>query len=173
MRQIVQSYRSGEVAVRAVPTPRCPANGILVRNHASLISIGTERGIIELGRKSLIGKARARPDLARRALEKARREGFWKVFQESLARLDTPTPLGYSSAGLVLEVGHEAHAFAPGDRVACVGAGFGSHAEIVAVPVNMACKIPAELSYEEAAFGMVGAIAMHGIREAKLTFGST
>lgn len=173
MRQVIQSYRSGEVVVREVPAPRCPSGGILVRNHASLISIGTERSVIEMGRKSLIGKARARPDLAKRALDKARREGFWKVLQESLNRLDTPTPLGYSSAGEVIEVADGVHEFAPGDRVACVGVGFGSHAEVVAVPVNMACRIPDALSYDEAAFGMVGAIAMHGVREANLTFGST
>jgi predicted dehydrogenase/threonine dehydrogenase-like Zn-dependent dehydrogenase len=171
--QVIQSYRSGEVAVHEVPAPTCPRNGLLVRTTASLISIGTERGMIELGRKSLLGKARARPDLAKRALEKARREGFWKTFQESLARLDTPVPLGYSSAGIVLEAGESAHGFAPGDRVACVGAGFGSHAEFTAVPVNMACRIPDNVTDEEAAFVMLGAIAMHGVREAQLTPGST
>jgi predicted dehydrogenase len=172
MQQVIQSYRSGEVSVREVPAPGCPTNGILVRNRASLISIGTERSIVELGRKSLLGKARARPDLAKRALDKAKKEGFWKVFKESLAKLDTPTPLGYSSAGVVLEVGAGVHEFSPGDRVACVGVGFGSHAEIVAVPVNMACKIPEGLGFEEAAFGMVGPIALHGVREANLSFGS-
>lgn len=128
--------------------------------------------MIELGRKSLLGKARARPDLTKRALEKARREGFWKTFQESLARLDTPVPLGYSSAGIVLEAGENAHGFAPGDHVACVGPGFGSHAEFTTVPVNMACRIPQTVSDEEAAFVMLGAIAMHGVREAHLTPGS-
>jgi predicted dehydrogenase len=172
MRQVIQSYRTGEVAVREVPAPHCPTNGLLVRNHASLVSIGTERGIIELGRKNLLGKARARPDLARRALQKARQEGFWKVFQESQARIDSPTPLGYSSAGVVLEVGEHVHEYAKGDRVACVGIGFASHAEIVAVPVNLASKIPEGLDYDDAAFAMVGAIALHGVRESQLTFGS-
>lgn len=172
MRQVIQSYRTGEVAVRDVPAPRCPANGILVRNRASLVSIGTERSIIELGKKGLIGKARTRPDLVKRALQKARREGFWKVFQESLARLDMPTPLGYSSAGVVLEVGEHVHQYAKGDRVACFGVGFGSHAEITTAPVNMASKIPDGLDYDEASFAMVGAIALHGLREAHLTFGT-
>ncbi len=172
MLQIVQNYRSGEVALRTVPAPRCPRGGLLIRTTASLISIGTERSMVDLGRKSLLGKARARPDLARRALEKARREGFWKVFQDSLARLDTPSPLGYSSCGVVLEVGDGVTGFAPGDRVACVGQGFASHAEIVAVPANMAARVPDNVSDEEAAFGMVGVIALHGVREAHLTFGS-
>ncbi len=173
MLQVIQNYRSGEVCVKNVPAPKCPRNGLLVRTTASLISIGTERSMIDLGRKSLIGKARARPDLTKRALEKARREGFWKTFQESLARLDTPTPLGYSSAGVVMEAGESAHGFAPGDRVACVGPGFGSHAEFTTVPVNMACRIPDTVLDEEAAFAMLGAIAMHGVREANLTPGST
>ena len=172
MLQIVQNYRSGEVVLRTVPAPRCPRDGLLVRTTASLISIGTERSMVDLGRKSLIGKARARPDLARRALEKAKREGFWKTFQESLARLDTPSPLGYSSAGVILEVGDNVQGFAPGDRVACVGHAFASHAEIVSIPVNMAARVPASVSDEEAAFSMVGVIALHGVREAKLSLGS-
>ncbi|MBI1329812.1 MAG: zinc-binding dehydrogenase [Alphaproteobacteria bacterium] len=173
MLQVIQSYRTGEVAVRDVPAPRCSRGGILVRNHASLISIGTERSVIELGKKSLVGKARARPDLVKRALEKAKAEGFWATFQAAMARLDTPTPLGYSSAGVVLEAGASAHGFAPGDRVACVGNNFASHAEFISVPVNLACRIPDAVSDEEASFAMLGAIAMHGVRLAGLTFGST
>ncbi len=173
MLQVIQSYRTGEVAVREVPAPRCSRGGLLVRNRASLISIGTERSVIELGKKSLVGKARARPDLVKRALEKAKAEGFWATFQAALARLDTPTPLGYSSAGIVIEAGTGAHGFAPGERVACVGNMFASHAEFVCVPVNLACRIPDGVSDDEAAFAMLGAIAMHGVRAANLTFGST
>lgn len=173
MQQIIQSYRTGEVGLFEVPAPRCPRNGILVRNRASLVSIGTERSMIELGRKSLIGKARSRPDLAKRALDKARRDGFWKTFREALARLDMPTPLGYSSAGTVIEVGENAHGFSPGERVACIGHGFASHADIVAVPSNMASRIPAGLTEDEAAFAMLGAIAMHGVRESRLGLGGT
>src|SRR4051812_34090299 len=129
MKAIVQDMRSGAVRVADVPAPRCAGNGILLRTTASLVSVGTERSMIELGRKSLIGKARARPDLFKRALEKAKRDGYWRVFQESLARLDSPVALGYSSAGVVVEAGTQAHAFSPGDRVACVGHPFASHAE--------------------------------------------
>lgn len=171
MKAVVQSYRSGVVRVEEVPVPHCPENGLLVRNVASLVSVGTERSMIELGRKSLIGKARARPDLLKRALEKGRREGYWKVFQESLARLDTPVPLGYSSAGVVVEVGVAAHGFSPGQRVACVGHTFASHAEFASVPSNMACAIPDPVSYEDAAFCMLGAIAMHGVRSTQLGLG--
>ncbi len=173
MKAVVQSYSSGLVRVAEVPVPRCPVNGILVRTNASLVSIGTERSMIELGRKSLLGKARARPDLVKRALEKAKREGYWRTFQESLARLDAAVPLGYSSAGIIVEVGAAAHGFSPGERVACVGHTFASHAEFASVPVNMACHIPDSVTDEEAAFCMLGAIAMHGVRSTQLALGGT
>ena len=172
MKQVVQSYKSGEVALRDVPVPQCGSKRILVRNRHSLISLGTERSTIELGRKSLLGKAAARPDLVRRAWDKAKKEGLLKTWQEAMGRLDTPTPLGYSSAGIIEQCGIAATEFSPGDRVACVGQGFASHAEFVSIPVNLACRIPEGVSDDEASFGMLGIIALHGIRSAKLTFGS-
>jgi predicted dehydrogenase len=172
MKQVVQSYKTGEVTLRDVPVPQCGSKRILVRNSNSLISLGTERSTIELGRKSLLGKAASRPDLVRRAWDKAKKEGLLKTWQEAMGRLDTPTPLGYSSAGVVEQCGAAATEFAPGDRVACVGQGFASHAEFVSIPVNLACRIPSGVSDDEAAFGMLGIIALHGIRSANLTFGS-
>ena len=148
------------------------SNQILVSTHHSLISVGTERQTIELGRKSLAGKAAARPDLVRRAISKAKQEGLLKTYREAMGRLDMPTPLGYSSAGVVLEAGIEASGYAPGDRVGCVGQGFASHAEIVAVPTNLSCHLPENVTFEEASFGMLGIIAMHGVRQANLGFGS-
>lgn len=171
MLQLIQNYRTGKLELADVPVPGVSANTILVKNYASLISIGTERSIIELGRKSLLGKAKARPDLVKRFLDKAKKEGFWKTFQEALGRLDNPVPLGYSSAGVVVEVGRNIHKFSPGDRVACIGAGYASHAEYITVPENLCCLIPENVSFEEASFGMLGSIAMHGIRCANLTFG--
>jgi predicted dehydrogenase len=172
MKQVVQSYKTGDVTLRDVPVPQCGSKRILVRNSNSLISLGTERSTIELGRKSLLGKAASRPDLVRRAWDKAKKEGLLKTWQEAMGRLDTPTPLGYSSAGMVEQCGTAATEFAPGDRVACVGQGFASHAEFVSIPVNLACRIPSGVSDDEAAFGMLGIIALHGIRSANLTFGS-
>ena len=172
MKQVIQSYKTGEVALRDVPVPGCGSKRILVRNTHSLISLGTERSTIELGRKSLLGKAASRPDLVRRAWDKAKKEGLLKTWREAMGRLDTPTPLGYSSAGIVHEAGIAATEFSPGDRVACVGQGFASHAEFVSIPVNLACRIPTEVHDDEAAFGMLGIIALHGIRSAQLTFGS-
>ena len=172
MKQVVQSYKTGDVTLRDVPVPQCGSKRLLVRTRHSLISLGTERSTIELGRKSLLGKAASRPDLVRRAWDKAKKEGLLKTWQEAMGRLDTPTPLGYSGAGVVEQCGFAATEFAPGDRVACVGQGFASHAEFVSIPVNLACRIPGGVSEEEAAFGMLGIIALHGIRSANLTFGS-
>ena len=172
MKQVVQSYKTGEVKLRDVPVPSCGSKRILVRTSASLISIGTERSTIELGRKSLAGKAAARPDLVRRVWDKAKKEGLLKTYREALGRLDTPTTLGYSCTGIIEECGIVATEFSPGERVACIGQGFASHAEFVSVPVNLACRIPDGVSDEQAAFGMLGIIALHGIRCADLSFGS-
>ena len=196
MKQIIQNYRTGELELAEVPIPLCSSNKILVKNLASLISLGTERSIIELGQKSLLGKAKARPDLAKRFMDKAKKEGFVKTFKEALGRLDNPTPLGYSSAGVVVEVGRNVHKFTPGDRVACIGAGYASHSEYVSVPENLCARLPERrvnsklfdikeehelitnnesnsnfISFEEGSFGMLGIIALHGIRSAKLSFG--
>lgn len=171
MKQLIQNYRTGKIELADVPVPNCGSNSILVKNQASLISIGTEKSIIELGKKSLLGKAKARPDLVKRFIDKAKKEGFLKTFQEALGRLDNPTPLGYSSAGIVVEVGKNIHKFSVGDRVACIGAGYASHAEYITVPENLCVRLPDNVSFEEGAFGMLGIIALHGVRCANLTFG--
>jgi predicted dehydrogenase/threonine dehydrogenase-like Zn-dependent dehydrogenase len=171
MKQVIQSYKDGKISLQEVPAPACKAGGLLVQNVTSLISVGTEKLMIEMGRKSLLGKARARPDLVRQAWAKAKKEGFISVFKEAMNRLDEPVPLGYSAAGVVQEVGAGVNAFKPGDRVAVVGAGFASHAEWVWVPENLCAPIPEKVSFEAAAFGMLGCIALHGVREANLTLG--
>lgn len=142
-----------------------------MRNAASLISVGTEKLMIEMGQKSLLGKARARPDLVRQAWAKAKKEGFFSVYQEAMNRLDEPIPLGYSAAGVVVEVGAGVRGFKPGDRVALAGAGYASHAEMVWVPENLCVPIPEGVDFESAAFVMLGGIALHGVREAALTLG--
>lgn len=177
MKQVIENMRTGRVDLVDVPVPRCGPNDLLIRTVTSLISAGTERLIIETGKKSLAGKALARPDLVTLALQKAKREGFFSVVREALARLDEPVPLGYSSAGVVIEVGSKVKGFAVGDSVACAGAGFASHAEVVRVPQELCVKLPKgskrrrALSYEEASFVMLGGIALHGFRTAKLSFG--
>lgn len=174
MKQIImQSHKTGKVNVINSPVPMCSANRILVRNINSLISVGTERSIIELGRKSLLSKAKSRPDLSKRFISKVKNEGLIKTFKMAMQMLDKPTPLGYSSAGIVEEVGSNVNRFSPGDRVACIGAGYASHAGYISIPENKAILIPDNVTFEEASFGMLGIIAMHGIRCANITFGET
>jgi predicted dehydrogenase/threonine dehydrogenase-like Zn-dependent dehydrogenase len=164
VRQISQNYRTGELTIVEVAPPRAPQGGILVRTSVSLISSGTERTIINLAKKNLFEKARERPDLVRKVIEKAKREGPLAALDAVRAKLDNPIPLGYSLAGVVEEVGLEAHGFARGDRVACAGAGYANHAESNAVPQNLAVPVPDEVSDEEASFVTVAAIALHGTR---------
>jgi predicted dehydrogenase/threonine dehydrogenase-like Zn-dependent dehydrogenase len=173
LKQVIQSYKNGKITLDEVPEPACKAGGVLVKNLASLISVGTEKLMIEMGQKSLLGKAKARPDLVRQALAKAKKEGFFSVYKEALNRLDEPVPLGYSASGVVQEVGRDVQSFKPGDRVAVAGAGYASHAEMVWVPENLCVPLPEGVGYEDAAFVMLGGIALHGVREAVLTLGET
>ena len=172
MRQISQNYKTGELAIVDVATPRASRRGILVETRVSLISAGTERSIVDMARKSLLAKARQRPDLVKRVIEKARREGPLAALDAVRAKLDLPIPLGYSLAGRVLQVGPEAPGFALGDRVACAGAGYANHAELNVVPRNLAVKIPDGVTDEEASFVTVGAIALHGARLVEPTLGA-
>jgi polar amino acid transport system substrate-binding protein len=168
VKQVAQSYRTGKLSLAEVAPPsRAPNGGILVDTSVSLISAGTERSIVELARKSLVEKARQRPDLVKKVVDRARREGILAALEAVRAKLDSPIPLGYSLAGRVAQVGRGAQGFARGDRVACAGAGFANHAEVNAVPKNLAVHVPDEVSDEEAAFVTVGAIALQGVRLAR------
>ena len=156
-----------------IPPPALAPGGVLVRNAVSLVSAGTERLMVEFARKGLLGKARARPDLVRQVLSKARRDGVISTLETIRTRLDIPVPLGYSSAGTVIAVGEGVDRFQPGDRVACAGAGYASHAEIAFIPANLAAKLPEGVDFESAAFTTLGAIALQGLRLAELELGET
>lgn len=171
MKQVQQSYRTGELKVADVPAPRAPFGGVLVATRVSLISSGTEKQLMELAKASLAGKAMARPDLVRQVIRKARQDGFRATAEKVFAKLDTPIPLGYSLAGEVLEVGRRASGFQVGDRVACAGAGLANHADINAVPKNLAVRIPDGVSDADASFVTLGAIALQGVRQAEPTLG--
>ncbi|HET7442315.1 MAG TPA: hypothetical protein VFJ47_13515, partial [Terriglobales bacterium] len=174
MKQLLQSVRTGEVSLAEVPPPQVAPGSVLVRNLASVVSAGTERKLAEFGGKNLLQKAAARPDLVRQVIDKARREGVAAALDTVQSRLSEPAPLGYSSAGVVLEVGEGVSDIRPGERVACAGYGYACHAEVVAVPQLLVAKIPwrgnggtgKEVRFEEAAFTTLGAIALHGIRTA-------
>ena len=172
MKQVAQRPKDGAVSVVDVPAPALRPGWLLVANRASLISAGTERTKIVTGEKNLLQKARARPDLVKKVVDKARVEGIRSALDTARDRLEALAPIGYSSAGVVLEVGEGVEGIAPGDRVACGGEG-ANHAEILAVPRNLVAPIPEGVSFEDAAYATVGAIALHGVRQAEVGLGDT
>lgn len=161
------------MAIEDVPPPLLKADGVLVNNSASLVSAGTEKAVIELAKMNPLQKARARPDLVKKVLNKAGQEGLLATARIVLNLVSAPLPLGYSSAGVVTQVGSRVADIAPGQRVACAGLGYANHAEVIYVPRNLLVPIPDGVSDAEAAFVTVGAIAMHGVRQASLTLGET
>lgn len=167
MRQIVQEPGSGELSLQDVPSPQMMPGGVAVRTVASAISAGTERSMIEMGRKSLLGKAKARPDLVRKVLRKGKQEGWLNALQTARSRLERPRPLGYSAAGIVTEVGEDVRDLSVGDRVAVGGAGYANHAEVNVVPRNLAVSVPEAVELSEAAYTTIGAIALQGVRLAQ------
>ena len=172
MKQLLQSFRTGELTIADVPPPALRRRGVLIRTAASLISAGTERTAVEFAKKNLVQKATSRPDLVQQVMDKVRREGLLSTIETVRNRLDHPLPLGYSSAGIVLEGGAEAPGFHPGDRIDCAGGGFASHAEVAFIPRNLAVPIAENVSWDAAAFVTIGAIAMQGVRQAGATIGS-
>lgn len=169
MKQVVQDVRTGIQRVVEVPPPLVKPGHVLIANAFSLISAGTERAAIELARKSLIGKARARPDHLRRFIEKIRQEGLFATWEQVSRRLDEPMTLGYCSAGVVLAAGAGVQDFKPGDRVASNG----PHAGVVCVPQHLCAHVPDNVPLDHAAAAVLGAIALHGVRLAQLDLGST
>lgn len=173
MKQVVQVLRTGEIDIREVPIPYLEDKFVLVQNISSLISAGTEKSKIDIGKKNLIQKAKARPDLVKKVLEKVKSQGLKKTIEIVNDRLDSSSSLGYSSAGKIVAVGGLVKGFQVGDLVACAGAGYANHAEFISVPMNLVCKIPENITSEEAAFATIGAIAMQGIRLAAPRLGET
>ena len=173
MKQVTQRLRDGSISVIDVPNPTVSPHGVLVNVRASLLSAGTERSKVKTGQQSLIGKARARPDQVRQVIEKSQRDGVRETIRAVRSRLDQPSALGYSAAGVVLAVGSRVRDIAPGDRVACGGADYAVHAEVDHVPSNLCVPLPDEVDFESGAFATVGSIAMHGVRQADVRLGET
>lgn len=165
MKQLIQSYKTGDLGLFDVPQPVCQPNGVLVRTKSSLVSAGTEKMIVDLAKKSLVGKAKARPDLVKQVVNKMKQEGVKNTLEKVFTKLDTPIPLGYSSMGEVVEVGDKVTGISVGDIVACGGAGYANHSEINYVPKNLFVKVPEGVSEEDASFVTVGAIALQGVRQ--------
>ncbi len=170
MKQLSQNLRTGELSVDEVSPPSAQSGQILVQSAYSLISAGTERTKIETGRKTLLGKALARPDQVRQVLASVKQLGLKATYEKVKTRLDARSPLGYSAAGVVVSVGPGVDEFHSGDRVACGGAS-ASHAELIAVPRNLCVRLPEPVTLEQAAFTTVGAIALQGVRQADLRLG--
>jgi predicted dehydrogenase/threonine dehydrogenase-like Zn-dependent dehydrogenase len=171
MKQVVQNYRSGELALLEVPSPRCRAGGVLVRTQYSLISTGTEMMKVGEARMSLLAKARARPDQVAKVVQSVATQGVGATYRKVSTKLDSWTPLGYSLAGVVEEVGEGVDDVAVGDLVACAGNEHALHGELNWVPRNLYCAVPAGVPAEHAAFGTVGAIAMQGVRRGEPQLG--
>ncbi|MCA9254092.1 MAG: hypothetical protein KDA33_00580, partial [Phycisphaerales bacterium] len=173
MKQVVQNYRDGSLSLEDVPAPLCRAGGVLVRTCYSLVSTGTERMKVQQARMSLIEKARARPDKVRQVIESVKQVGIAESMNKVRERLEALTPLGYSLAGRVEAVGAGIDDLSVGDLVACAGEGVACHAEFVFVPRNLVARIPTGANAQDAAFTTVGAIAMHGVRQADVKLGDT
>lgn len=171
MKQLFQNLRTGVLSIEDVPIPAVPSRGLLVRTAFSLISTGTERSKIQVARASLLEKARQRPDQVKQVLVNLAQEGLVATVQKVLTRLDTPATLGYSSAGVVEDVGAKVSEFKPGDRVACAGETFACHAEWAAVPAACCARVPNNLPLDHAAFGAIGAIALQAVRQAGVVLG--
>ncbi len=171
MKQLFMDVKTGRPFVMDVPAPACKKNGVLVETLYSMVSAGTERMLIDFGKKSIIGKIKERPDQVKKVLDKMKTDGILTTLKTALNKLDEPLPLGYSMVGKVIEVSSTVTDFSVGDFVACAGQ-TANHSEICFVPKNLAVKLPHGFAdTREAAFIALGAIAMQGIRQAEVSFG--
>lgn len=169
MKQVLQNLKSGVTTVTDVPVPSVAHGQLLIATSATLISAGTEKMLVEFGKEGWIGKARQQPDKVRMVVDKIRTDGLQPTLQSVASKLDEPFPLGYCNVGRVASIGPGVTGFKVDDRVVSNG----GHAEVVSVPINLCAKLPDLVSDEEAAFTVLGAIALQGIRLAQPTLGET
>ncbi|WP_369211517.1 bi-domain-containing oxidoreductase [Streptomyces flavofungini] len=171
MKQVVQNYKSGELALLDVPVPGCKPGGVLVRSAYSLISTGTELMKVSEAGMSMVGKARSRPDQVAKVMQSVATNGVPATYRKVMGKLDSYTPLGYSLCGVVEQVGAGVDDVKPGDLVACAGNEHALHAELNWVPRNLYAPVPDGLAPRHAAFGTVGSIAMQGVRQGEPQLG--
>lgn len=169
MKQIIQSFKTGKTILEDVPSPLVKRGHILIKSTYSLVSLGTERMLVEFGKSNLISKARQQPEKVKMVLDKVKSDGIFPTLEAVFNKLEQPIPLGYCNVGKVIAIGEGVSEFSIGDRVASNG----PHAEIVCVPTNLAAQIPENVSDEEACFTVIGAIGLQGIRLINPTFGET
>lgn len=173
MEQLTQKLGSGEMIIQELPIPQLSKGMVLVKNHYSLISAGTEGSTVKAARKSLIGKAKERPQQVKQVLDTLKNQGVVQTYRAVMKKLDAYSPLGYSCAGEVIEVSDDVTDFKVGDMVACAGAGYASHAEVVAVPINLCVKLNKDADLALACYNTLGAIALQSVRQADLRLGET
>ena len=171
MKAILQNVKTGAITIEQIPSPMAGPGTVLVRNVCSLVSAGTEKAVLEFSKSGYLQKARQRPDLVRKVLRRARNEGVWQTYQIVSNLIDQPVALGYSCAGVAVDVGRDINDITAGQRVACAGLFVATHAEVVSVPRNLLTPIPDGVTYDEAAFVTLGAIALQGVRLASLELG--
>lgn len=169
MKQIIQSFKTGETVLEELPVPMVSRGTLLIRTTHSLVSLGTERMLVEFGKANLIQKARRQPDKVKMVLDKIKADGLLPTLETVFNKLEQPLPLGYCNVGVVEEIGDGVSGFQIGDRVVSNG----PHAEYVCVPKNLVARIPEEVSNEEAVFTVIGSIGLQGIRLCNPTFGET
>src|SRR3954470_2379624 len=173
MLAVLEDRRTGHIATYEVPDPELRPGGMLVRTAFSAISSGTERTRVETSKKSLVGKAMARPDLVKQVLQHAKSYGIRSAYEKVQSKLDSVEPFGYSCSGTVIAVADDVTGFRVGDRVACAGGGYASHCSINFVPRNLAVKLPENVGLPEASLATIGAIALQGLRQANIALGET
>jgi predicted dehydrogenase/threonine dehydrogenase-like Zn-dependent dehydrogenase len=171
MQQLIQNFKTGKLYVDEVPLPSLSNGMVLVENKFSLISSGTERSTVKVATANLLGKAKQRPELVAQVLQNIKKEGLAATIEKVKTKLDSLKALGYSTAGTVLASLDKTGKFQAGDRVACAGQDYASHAEIVTIPQNLVVKIPENVSFEEASFTTLGSIALQGVRQAEPRLG--
>lgn len=169
MKQILQSFKTGQTELAEVPVPTVSKGKLLIHTTHSLVSIGTERMLVEFGKSSLVSKARQQPERVKMVLDKIKSDGLFPTIESVMNKLEQPLSLGYCNVGIVEEIGEQVSGFSLGDRVASNG----PHAEYVCIPQNLVAKIPNNVSLEEATFTVIGSIGLQGIRLCAPTFGET
>ncbi len=173
MEQLTQKLKDGEMVIQELPMPQLSSGMVFVKNHYSLISAGTESSTVKSARASYIGKAKERPQQVKQVLATLKQSGILQTYRTVMKKLDAYSPLGYSCAGEVIEVADDVSEFKVGDLVACAGAGYANHAEVVAVPINLCVKLAKDADLSNACYNTLGAIALQGVRQADMRLGET
>ena len=169
MKQIIQNLKTGKTLLEKVPVPFVQKGHVLIKTKYSLISLGTEKMLVDFSKANLFEKARQQPDRVKQVIEKIKSDGLIPTLEQIFRKLNQPLPLGYCNSGIVVDVGDGVNEFQVGDRVTSNG----NHAEFVNVPKNLVAKIPDNVTFEQSTFTVIGSIGLQGIRLLKPSYGET